>query len=954
MKKRIWSILLTLCMVLAMDLTVFAASGTITGTGSEDSPFLIEDVADLKAFRDAVNNGNNYSGKYVKLNASIDVSNQEWTPIGNGTRSDSSYTGNAFAGIFDGGGYSITGLGITTGDSGAAVGLFGVVDGGTVKNLTLSDVFINLNSNKNAGAAIGLMVNGSTAHNITVSGSVSAVDGVGGIVGRMTISGTISDCTNNATVTATATGAGGIVGKAYYTAESKAMTISGCVNNGAVTGGYAAGGIAALSAANVSGCTNTAAITAGTMAGGIIGEQTMYGTISGNTNSGTISNSTSGSGTAYGGIVGWARYANSTTDYPLYEAITISDNINSGNISASGASLGCGGIVGTIYNQAVVTGNTNTAQSITGGTFASGIVGGAQVENNNLDISGKTIMASNNVSTTALSEIAANCVSSDMYSNDSQFVAKENSDAWVAQIGTSKYATLQAAIDAAVSGDTIALIADVATSGTVTVPEGLTVTLNLGSFNITGTPAELAAYAVIHNNGNLTITGSGTILCDHKLSGSTAYAVNTILNTGTLTINGGTVKNVSTAASQIGYAIDNNSTSRDAILTIDGGAVTASGSYYYDGIRQFCNSESRENTVTVLSGSVSSIWLQNPSDGNSGRNTKDVKGSITISGGSVNALYLEPSTSFAASVTGGSIGSVSSFETAENRDLTGFITGGEFVNAPGEDYLAEGYVLESYTNDAGDTVYGAKPTFEISFGANGGTGDMAAVTVTAGDYVLPACGFTAPAGTRFKGWSVDGNEYAVGATIVVSANTTVTAVWEHVHVYDNEVATDAYRATGATCEKKATYYKSCACGAAGTETFEYGELADHTWSEATCTDPKTCSVCGVSEGSAKGHIVSDWEADDDDHWKTCVVDGCDFVFTDTITAHTDADKNGKCDVCEYEMPKGSGSETVTPGGIDNPQTGDDSNILLWFVMLLMSGAVCVVFCYVTKSKKGQF
>ena len=55
---------------------------------------------------------------------------------------------------------------------------------------------------------------------------------------------------------------------------------------------------------------------------------------------------------------------------------------------------------------------------------------------------------------------------------------------------------------------------------------------------------------------------------------------------------------------------------------------------------------------------------------------------------------------------------------------------------------------------------------------------MAAATGIFGDYILPACGFTAPNGKQFKAWSVDGNKKAVGDKITVTADTTVTAVWE--------------------------------------------------------------------------------------------------------------------------------------------------------------------------------
>ena len=280
---------------------------------------------------------------------------------------------------------------------------------------------------------------------------------------------------------------------------------------------------------------------------------------------------------------------------------------------------------------------------------------------------------------------------------DYDYVADDFVVNYVAAIGEDKYTSLADAIAAAEAGDTVTLLGDIALTEGVTVPADKKITLDLAGKTITGTPEEAKAFAVITNKGDLTITGEGTIVCDHQLAGSTSYAVNTIVNSGTLTVENGVIENKSTASNQIGYAIDNNSTAGNAVVTVNGGEIKVSGSNYYDGIRQFANSTTLENSVTVAGGSVSSIWMQNPSDGASDRNTKDVKGSIAVTGGTVGAIYLEPSAAFTASVTGGEIGSLSAFETAEGRDLAGFVSGGTFTSKPDDAYAVDGYEFTANT-----------------------------------------------------------------------------------------------------------------------------------------------------------------------------------------------------------------------------------------------------------------
>ena len=66
---------------------------------------------------------------------------------------------------------------------------------------------------------------------------------------------------------------------------------------------------------------------------------------------------------------------------------------------------------------------------------------------------------------------------------------------------------------------------------------------------------------------------------------------------------------------------------------------------------------------------------------------------------------------------------------------------------------------------------------------------------------------------------------------------------------------------------------------------ETAEDHEHVWAEATCTAPKTCSVCGKTEGTALGHKV--------EKWKTKVKPTCTEKGT----------KTGKCTRCGETVSK---------------------------------------------------
>ena len=73
----------------------------------------------------------------------------------------------------------------------------------------------------------------------------------------------------------------------------------------------------------------------------------------------------------------------------------------------------------------------------------------------------------------------------------------------------------------------------------------------------------------------------------------------------------------------------------------------------------------------------------------------------------------------------------------------------------------------------------------------------------------------------------------------------LTACDSHKHDFSKEVAEEEFIATEASCDQRATYYKSCSCGKAGTETFEYGDYKHNFGRDIVCDD------CGYTRTEAR-------------------------------------------------------------------------------------------------------
>ena len=153
---------------------------------------------------------------------------------------------------------------------------------------------------------------------------------------------------------------------------------------------------------------------------------------------------------------------------------------------------------------------------------------------------------------------------------------------------------------------------------------------------------------------------------------------------------------------------------------------------------------------------------------------------------------------------------------AESETIYTACTGIEIEKLPAGNYFVR--YAEDHNHfaspDAEVTVGEGTPLADctITFNASGGSGSMDSVTVNAGTiYILPACGFTAPADQEFKAWEIGGTEYKVGDSYTVLVDTEIKALWE------NSVITPTTYTVTVSNDGNGTASASHAKAAAGTE-----------------------------------------------------------------------------------------------------------------------------------------
>ena len=231
MKKKLFSLLLTLCLVMALvPMAAFAeeAPSFGGGTGTQQDPWRITSQADLIALAEFLNSGKaatfdtenanigNCHGYYFKQTADIDLTGVTWEPIG--------YSGTYyFAGNYDGDGHTIsnaTSTGRNDADGFATAGIFGWVAFGSVENLHVKNanfVATGQNNYSYVGGIAGVCYGSSIKNCSVVNSSLESKRNnnnncAGSIVGYST-GGTFEKCAAENNQVKTMAYGGGFVGE---------------------------------------------------------------------------------------------------------------------------------------------------------------------------------------------------------------------------------------------------------------------------------------------------------------------------------------------------------------------------------------------------------------------------------------------------------------------------------------------------------------------------------------------------------------------------------------------------------------------------------------------------------------------------------------------------------------------------------------------------------------------
>ena len=283
----------------------------LDGLGTEQEPYIITNIVELQQIRGAL-------GSWYVAAGDIDASDTvNWNdgagfiPIGDDPH--------GFTGNFDGRGYTIIGLYIDRSGT-YYVGLFGAIDGGTVRSVHLLNC--DITGQRYVGALAGRNSSGVINDCSAIGSSVSGDYYAGGLLGRNDY-GPISDCYTDVSVFGTYEDTGGFVGV-------NAGVISDCYAGGDLIGSISVGGFLGRGySGSITRCYTVAQVM-------VIGSDSV------------------------GGLVGDNK-------------AIISECLSQATVNGSGND--CGGLVGMHRDGGVIT-NCYSLGAVSGDSYVGGLVGG--------------------------------------------------------------------------------------------------------------------------------------------------------------------------------------------------------------------------------------------------------------------------------------------------------------------------------------------------------------------------------------------------------------------------------------------------------------------------------------------------------------------------------------------------------------------------------------------------
>jgi hypothetical protein len=205
------------------------AATTLSGSGTEESPFIINSDADWTSFATSVNSGYTYTGLFVKMTNSVNAACMA------GQRE-----GEPFSGTFDGDGYTLTLAIVNSGSStdinNPATGTapFHYIKNATIKNVktvgTVSATAIH------ASGLVGMADGTNTIQGCTVSAIINTTSNyVGGILAHgITSNTTIRDCVFDGTINGRSGGSSYLCG-IYGWCHGGSPVITNCIEKGTYT-----------------------------------------------------------------------------------------------------------------------------------------------------------------------------------------------------------------------------------------------------------------------------------------------------------------------------------------------------------------------------------------------------------------------------------------------------------------------------------------------------------------------------------------------------------------------------------------------------------------------------------------------------------------------------------------------------------------------------------------------